>query len=184
MVVVPGDEMKNIVLIGFMGTGKTSTGRLLANRLGRPFIDTDKKIEVENNMTIPEMFSLHGEAFFRQKEKDMATRVGRYTNAIIATGGGIVLDPENIIRLRVNSYIITLTASVEVILERTGRRNTRPLLNCADREQKVTSLLASRASLYQEAADFVIDTSAYTPQQVTDQIIAFLRRGGHLRGRS
>lgn len=174
--------MKNVVLIGFMGTGKTSTGRLLASRLGRPFIDTDQKIENESNMTIPEMFKIHGEQYFRQKEKEMVTRVSRYTCAVIATGGGVVLFPENVARLKSNGIVIALTASLDVILERTGRRNSRPLLNRPDREEVVAKLLTERSELY-SFADLSIDTSDRTPQQVTDQIITFLRQGGYLRGR-
>lgn len=176
--------MKNIVLIGFMGTGKTSTGRLLANRLGRPFIDTDKKIETDNGMSIPEMFTLYGEAYFREREKDTIARVSRYTNAIIATGGGAVLDEDNVDCLKMNGVVITLTAAVEVILERTGRRSNRPLLNCDEREQQVMRLLSAREALYKNAADVIVDTTIGSPQQVAEEIIAYLRRGGHLRGRS
>ncbi|CUH94096.1 hypothetical protein P22_0158 [Propionispora sp. 2/2-37] len=176
--------MKNIVLIGFMGTGKTSTGRLLASRLGRPFIDTDKRIETDNGISIPDMFTLYGEAYFRKKEKDTIAKVARYTNVVIATGGGAVLAEENVNCLKINGLVITLTASVEVILERTGRRSNRPLLNCDRREQQVIQLLAARDALYKNAADFIIDTTVRSPQQVTEEIIVYLRRGGHLRGRS
>jgi shikimate kinase len=174
--------MKNVVLIGFMGTGKTSTGRLLASRLGRPFIDTDQKIETENNMTISEMFTVHGEQYFRQKEKEMIAKVSRYTCTVIATGGGVVLIPENISRLKSNGVIIALTASLDVILERTARRNTRPLLDRPDREAIVSKMLNERSELY-HTANLSIDTSERSPQQVSDMIIAFLREGGHLRGR-
>lgn len=176
--------LKNIVLIGFMGTGKTSTGRLLAARLGRPFIDTDKKIEQESGMTISEMFRIHGEAFFRRQEQEMVAKVARYTNTVIATGGGVVLFPENIARLKNNGVIIALTATIQTILDRTGRRNTRPLLECAEREHMITKLIEERAGLYQVAADYVIDTSTSSPQQITDTVVAFLRQGGYLRGRS
>jgi shikimate kinase len=175
--------MKNIVLIGFMGTGKTSTGKLLANRLGRPFIDSDRKIEMETGMAIGELFRIHGEAYFRQREKEVIAKVSRYKNTVIATGGGIVLLPENITRLKMNGVLIALTATVEVILERTGRRNLRPLLDCPEREKIVEKLLHERAELYQRA-HFSIDTSNYSPQQVSDSVIDFLRQGGYLRGRS
>ena len=174
--------MKNIVLIGFMGTGKTSTGRLLAHKLGRTFIDTDQKIELENNLTIAEMFSIHGEQYFRRKESETIAKVSRYTCTVIATGGGVVLRPENIACLKTNGVIIALTASLDVILERTSRRNCRPLLNRPDKESFVGKMLKERADLY-TIADLSIDTSNSTPQQVCDHIIAFLRQGGHLRGR-
>lgn len=174
--------MKNIVLIGFMGTGKTSTGRLLASRLGRPFIDIDRKIEKECGMTITEIFAMKGEEYFRMKERTVIARVSRYTNAVIATGGGVALQPENMSRLRKNGVIISLTASKEAILERTGRRNTRPLLERPDREEFVARLLAQREKYYQ-IADLRIDTTNCSPHQVTEQIISFLRNGGHMHGR-
>lgn len=176
--------MKNIVLIGFMGTGKTTIGRLLAQRLGRPFIDSDRKIEYENGMSIREIFEAYGENYFRQKERIAIAKLSRYNNAVIATGGGVVLSSENMSRLKRNGVIITLTASTEVILERTSRRNTRPLLdNLEKREQVVNKLLKDRAELYHKA-DYSIDTSNSSPQQVINEIMFFLRQGGYLRGRS
>ncbi|MDT8901798.1 shikimate kinase [Anaeroselena agilis] len=175
--------MKNIVLIGFMGTGKSSTGRLLAGRLGRPFIDVDRKIERETGLTIGELFAQHGETYFRAREKAAVARVARYRKAVIATGGGVVLDPDNMRRLRAGGVIICLTATVQVILERTGRRSTRPLLARPDREEIVARLLAERAPLYGQA-DFTLDTSDLTPQLTVEKIIAFLRQEGHIHGRS
>lgn len=177
------NRMKNVVLIGFMGTGKTSTGRLLAGRLGRPFVDIDRKIELENGMSIADMFAKYGEEAFRQKEREVISRVSRYKKAIIATGGGVVTNRENMNKLRVNGVVISLVADLETILERTGRRNTRPLLNRPDRVEFVAKLLADRAELYQ-AADFCVDTSNLSPHQVVEKIIGFLRQGGYIYGRS
>jgi len=175
--------MKNIVLIGFMGTGKTTIGRLLASRLGRPFVDCDKKVEYESGMTIREIFEHYGEVYFRQKEKDMIAKLSRYNNAVIATGGGVVLSSENMRRLKKNGIIIALTASVENILERTGRRNTRPLLKDSyDREQIIDKLLSERWDLYQKA-DFTIDTNNNSPQHVITEIMIFLRQAGYFPGR-
>ncbi|HWQ62675.1 MAG TPA: shikimate kinase [Negativicutes bacterium] len=175
--------MKSIVLIGFMGTGKTSAGRLLAGRLGRQFIDIDRRIERESGLAISEIFARHGEAYFRAKEKEMIARVSRYRRAVIATGGGVVLDPANMERLRAGGVIVCLTASVQTILERTGRRSTRPLLERPDREEVVARLLAERAPLY-AAADFTVDTSNISPRLAAEKIIAFLRQEGHINGRN
>lgn len=176
--------MKNIVLIGFMGTGKTSTGRLLASRLGRPFIDVDRKLEQECKMTVAEFFAAHGEILFKQKEKSLIAKIARYHNSVISTGGGSVEDQANFHKLRENGVIITLTASIDIILERTGRRRgVRPLLDCDNPAEVVKELLAKRGHLYQNT-DYMIDTSTYSPHQVAEKIITFLRTGGYLRGRS
>ncbi len=175
--------MKNIVLIGFMGTGKSSTGRLLAGRLGRQFVDIDRRIEQESGLAISEMFARHGEAYFRAKEKEMIARVARYRRAVIATGGGVVLDPANMEQLRAGGVIVCLTATVAAILERTGRRTTRPLLARPDREEVIARLLAERAPFY-AAADFTIDTSTLSPRLAVEKIIRFLRQEGHIDGRN
>jgi len=169
--------MKNIVLIGFMATGKTSVGRLLARRLGRSFVDVDQKIEQENGMTIAEMFAKHGEDYFRAKERELISRVARNRNAVIATGGGVVLFPDNMSLLRANGIVISLSASVEAILERAGRRNTRPLLEQPDREQVVSDLLQKRSRLYREA-DYCVDNENCSPHQTVEKIVAFLRQEG------
>ncbi|MBP2641584.1 MAG: aroK [Firmicutes bacterium] len=174
--------MKNIVLLGFMGTGKTSVGRLLARQLKRPFVDVDKMIEIACGAAISEIFQKHGEKFFREQESEMIAKAASYENAVIATGGGVVLNAENIARLRCNGVLVTLTASPEVILERTAKRTTRPLLNAPDREQTVKALLENREPLYQEA-DYIIDTTSGSLHQIAQKIIVLLRQGGHLRGR-
>ncbi|WP_122627833.1 shikimate kinase [Lucifera butyrica] len=175
--------MKNVVLTGFMGSGKTSTGRLLAGRMNRPFIDTDQKIEQETGMTISEIFRVYGEAYFRQKERDLINKVSRYTNTVIATGGGTVMNLDSMNRLKANGVIISLTAALPVILERTGRRTHRPVLECPDKCALVTRLFRERAELYRKA-DYSVDTSVYSPQEVVEQIINFLRQGGYWLGRS
>ncbi|HMM20263.1 MAG TPA: shikimate kinase [Selenomonadales bacterium] len=174
--------MKNVVLIGFMGVGKTSTGRLLAARLGKAFIDIDRKIETECGASIAELFAEKGESFFRDREREVISRVSRLRNAVIATGGGAVANEENMRKLRESGIIISLVASIATILERTGRRNSRPLLNRPDREEYTARLYARRQGLYQ-TADLIIDTSEISPHQVVDIIVAFLRRRGYIHGR-
>lgn len=175
--------MRNIVLIGFMGTGKTTIGRLLAKRLGRPFIDSDRKIEEEAGMSIPEIFGRFGEPHFRDLESQVIYRLSLYTSSVIATGGGAVLRPENVRNLQRHGVIIALTAAPDVIIERTCRRGGRPLLEAEDKEQRVRSLLHQRQGAY-NFADLTVDTGAKSPQTAVDTIVTFLRQGGYLRGRS
>jgi shikimate kinase len=176
--------MKNIILIGFMGTGKTSTGRLLASRLGYSFIDTDHKIEVDHQITIKAMFAKYGEVHFRKKESETIQKVAKYRNVVISTGGGVVLNPANLHVLQESGLVISLTAEIDVILDRTGRKSSRPLLALEDvtqRREMIVNLLDSRKDLYQKA-DFSIDTSNLSPLQVVEQILLFLRKevGAHV----
>ncbi len=130
-----------------MGTGKTITGRVLAKRLGRLFIDVDRKIEHMNEMSISDIFDKFGEKSFRQAEEETIAKVSKYTNTVIATGGGAVLSEENLIKLRNNGIIISLTAVISAILERTGkRRGVWPLLDSVDFEAAVVSLLEKRSA--------------------------------------
>ena len=172
-----GDPMKNIVLIGFMGTGKTSIGRLLATRLGCAFHDLDKKIEEQHGMSIPAMFAQHGEPYFRAREKEAVRDAAGRTNLVIATGGGTVKDPENIALLRQNGVLVALTADVDTILQRTAARGVRPVLDRADagdRRAAVMRLLEERRTLYEEA-DIAVDTSGRSPLEAAEYIVQATR---------
>ena len=172
---------KNIVLIGFMGTGKSSCGKSLATRLGCAFIDLDKYIESRENMSIPEMFAAKGEAYFREKEREAVRAVVRRKGVVIATGGGTIKDEGNFALLKERGVIVCLTADVDTILARTARRGERPMLDGQeDRRKGVEELLASRQRMY-ERADFAIDTSTLSPLQVTEEVLSFLRVGGIIR---
>ena len=172
-----GDPMKNIVLIGFMGTGKTSIGRLLATRLGCAFHDLDKKIEEQHGMSIPAMFAQHGEPYFRAREKEAVRDAAGRTNLVIATGGGTVKDPENIALLRQNGVLVALTADADTILQRTAARGARPVLDRADagdRRAAVMRLLEERRTLYEEA-DITVDTSGRSPLEAAEYIVQATR---------
>lgn len=170
---------RNIVLVGFMGTGKTSTGRLLAAMLGREFVDVDSEIEKAGGMTVAEMFA-RGEAFFREWERRMIAQVSRRSNVVISTGGGAVKDPENIANLRRSGVLVCLNASPTVIIRRLANDTTRPLLNRPDRQEAVTGLLAERAPLYRQA-DVQIDTDVLSARDAAEAIVVWLRRREVLR---
>lgn len=172
--------MKNVVLIGFMGTGKTSTGKMLAAKLGAAFIDMDQKIEEETGMSIPDMFAQKGEAYFREQEHKLVQRLSVRRNAVISTGGGTVKNPDNVALLKDSGVIVCLSASVDTILERTSHRGTRPVLDNEDhgnRRQAVEKLMKERRALYKQS-DFTVDTSELSPLQVVDCIVRFLKTRG------
>ena len=163
-----------------MGTGKTSTGKSLAAKIGYAFLDIDQKIEEEYGMTIPEMFASRGEDFFRDCERDMVRRVAARKKTVIATGGGTVKDPGNMEVLREHGFVVCLSANVETVLERTRKKGVRPVLDGkdeGDRRLAVESLMQERKALYGQA-DYTVDTSDMSPLQVVDDIVRHLRARG------
>lgn len=162
--------MKNIILTGFMGTGKTEVGRELSNMLGWKLIDVDDEIVKSKKMSINDLFSQLGEPVFRDIEADMIRSVAANKKTIISTGGGAVLRQENMDVLRKNGIIVCLTASPEIILERTGNSDERPLLRAGNPLEKIRELLDFRKPFY-ERADIVIETGNRTPRQIAGDII-------------
>jgi shikimate kinase len=162
--------MKNIVLTGFMGTGKTAVGRELARLLDMKLIDVDTEIEVSREMTINEIFKEFGEPVFREIETDMIKKVSRNKQVIISTGGGAVLKQENMETLRETGIIVCLMASPETILRRTGSTNDRPLLHVENPLEKIRELMDFRKPHY-EKADIVIATEGKTPLQIAEEIV-------------
>lgn len=162
--------MKNIVLTGFMGTGKTAVGKELARLLNMKLIDVDTQIEKSEKMTINEIFKQFGEPRFREIETEMITKLSKDKNSIISTGGGAVLKQENMDILRGNGVIICLTATPETILSRTSNSNDRPLLQVENPLKRIKGLLDFRKPFY-ERADVMIDTEGKTPLQIAEEII-------------
>ena len=163
----------NIALIGFMGTGKTAVGKALAEKLGKEFVELDALIEGKAGKSIPRIFEQDGEIRFRELEIDVAKGVSGKENAVIACGGGIVMNTINIDRLREECVIVLLTASPRAILKRTsGDKNERPLLKMVNKAARIQELLRFRQPFYERAADMKIDTSELDIGSVAEQIIS------------
>lgn len=158
-----------------MGSGKSSVGRLLAPELGWPRFDTDELVRAELGMPIPAIFAQLGEEHFRTAESAVLARIDPAELAVIVTGGGVVLRAENVRRLRELGTVVWLTASLEVLQERLGRRKDRPLLQTLDPAATIAALHGQRQKLYEEAADFTIDTSGIDHRQVARAIRDELR---------
>jgi shikimate kinase len=161
---------KNIVLTGFMGTGKTEVSRELARLTGYAQVDVDVEIERAEGMTITEIFKRFGEPRFREMETREIKRVSLGRSLIISTGGGAVMKDENMEALRTGGVIVCLSASPETILKRTSNDSTRPLLQVENPLKKIKELLSLRKPYY-ERADIMIDTEGKTPLQVAEEII-------------
>ncbi|MDE2059091.1 MAG: shikimate kinase [candidate division NC10 bacterium] len=163
-----------IVLTGFMGTGKSVVGRRLAQRLALPFIDLDDAIEAAANMAIPEIFAIEGESGFRRRERELIAGLANRRSCVIATGGGAVLDPENVRNLRTGAVLVCLVAEPAVILQRLGADTHRPLLHIPDRLARIRELLEQRGVAYAQA-DLSIDTSGADIEEIVDRIVCRLR---------
>ncbi|MGK0184351.1 MAG: shikimate kinase [Verrucomicrobiales bacterium] len=149
----------NVVLIGFMGTGKSSVGEKVAAGLGFRFADTDALIETKAGMTIPKIFTEKGESEFRALETAVLQQLIGEQHLVIATGGGIVTVPENIPLLHQLGFVVLLSADEEVIFRRISANQNRPLLHTRNPRETISTLLAARNDLYKEASDLQIDTT-------------------------
>jgi shikimate kinase len=159
-----------IVLTGFMGSGKSEVGRRLARRLGRAFVDTDELIEARAGKSVASIFAEDGEAAFRRFEREAVVEATRRGDAVVALGGGAVLDPDNVAALRAAGIVICLTARPDTILTRVGRGLERPLLAGGDPRATITRLLVERKAAYDAAADWTVDTSDSSVDEVVEDI--------------
>ena len=159
------------VLIGFMGSGKTSVGKRLSLVLKREFIDTDDFIEKREGMTINEIFKEKGEEEFRKIERELYKRFSTPKKKIIATGGGVIKNPANIANLKKGGVIVYLKSSPEKIAQNLKFDNTRPILQVDDKEAKIRELLAQREPFYNKYAEITIDVSNYDIDHTVDKII-------------
>lgn len=161
----------NIFLVGPMGVGKSTIGRMLGTALQRPFYDSDREIEAATGADIPWIFDVEGEAGFRQREERMIDQLSAMTGIVMATGGGAILAPESRKRLHERGFVVYLKASIQQQFERTSKDKNRPLLQTADPLAKIRELMKLREPLYIETAHLVIDTNRRGPRSVVQEII-------------
>ena len=166
----------NVFLVGPMGVGKTTIGRVLAELLGLEFFDSDREIETSTGADIPWIFDVQGESGFRIRESRMIDQLSGKQNIVMATGGGAVLAEENRKRLKDRGVVVYLRASINQQIERTTRDKNRPLLQTSDPEQKIRELMKIRDPLYSELADIIIDTNRRNPRALSHDIGRQLER--------
>ena len=153
----------NIALIGFMGSGKTTVGKLLAKTMDMKFVDIDKVIESQEKKSINDIFQKKGQIYFRDLEREVISQESLKNNCVIATGGGSILDNENIKRLKETSFIVFLNANIECLYRWLKDNTTRPILNdVEDKKKVIEELLEKRKFLYQISADYIIDINEKT----------------------
>ncbi|HUX65292.1 shikimate kinase AroK [Sulfuricella sp.] len=160
----------NIFLIGLMGAGKTTVGKLIARHLNRPFVDSDHEIEKRTGVNIPLIFELEGEAGFRTREAAVIEELTGQKNIVLATGGGAILSRRNRDNLRRNGTVIYLRAKVEDLWQRTRHDKNRPLLQTAEPLAKLKELFTQRDPLYCEIADIIVDSGAQSVHALVHQI--------------
>ena len=168
----------NIFLVGLMGAGKSTIGRQLAKELGWEFVDSDHEIEARTGASIPLIFDVEGEAGFRLREKKVIDELSRREGVVLATGGGVVLDPENRAHLAARGVVVYLCATADQLYARTAKDRNRPLLQTPDPRGKLQNLLAQRDPLYREIADLVVDTGKRSVRTAEREILAKMRECG------
>ena len=167
---IEGRQFKNIALVGFMGTGKSTVGQMVAGMLGFRFVDTDEMIENMAGKKIADIFATEGETAFRALERQVVERLKDLVNTVISTGGGLVTNPENLASLKEHSLVVCLWCSAETILRRVGHQTHRPLLRVENPEERIRTLLAERAPFYRQA-DVLLNSEFRKPKEVATHVV-------------
>jgi shikimate kinase len=165
----------NISLIGFMGSGKTTIGEILAKRIGYLFIDLDKIIELAESKTINEVFKTSGEDYFRKIESKVIKKVYLNNKCVFACGGGVILRGENMSMIRRNSKVVYLEISPHEALNRLIKTSDRPLLKSDNKSKKITGLMDNRSTLYKKYSDIIIDNEGNSAEHAADDILKKLQ---------
>ncbi len=165
----------HVFLVGPMGAGKSTIGRLVAAELNLVFRDSDRVIEERTGADIPWIFDMEGEEGFRERESSVLRELAHEPSQVIATGGGIVLRELNRQLMKASGYVCYLTASIDQLVERTARDKKRPLLQVDNPRQKIIDLINLREPMYRDAADFVVNTDRRSPKTVAQEIASLVR---------
>ncbi|MDD5070771.1 MAG: shikimate kinase [Candidatus Omnitrophica bacterium] len=165
--------MENVYFVGFMGSGKTTVARLLADKLGKGFLEMDSEIEKSAGMSIVEIFEGKGQDYFRDLESKLLADIAKRSDLVVSCGGGLVCRQENIDLLKKSGKLVNLSASADEIYKRVKNDNSRPLLKVADPQNEIVRLLKIRQEFY-EQADITIDTDSKTPEDVLEEILKVL----------
>lgn len=170
--------VSRVILVGLMGSGKSTVGALLAAAMGWRFVDTDDSVAAAAGMSVAEIFLAEGEAAFRRMERAAVARAAGENNVVVASGGGAVLDADNRAAMRRDgSAVVWLTAATEVLAARVGKAPARPLLSGGDVRARLAALISERESLYQEVASCrIVQQEGDTPQNTVDQILNHLNQ--------
>ncbi|MDD5226480.1 MAG: shikimate kinase [Candidatus Omnitrophica bacterium] len=166
---------ENVYLIGMMGSGKTVTGKILADQLDYAFVDLDAEIQVKEGCSIPEIFAGPGEPYFRSTESSVLEHFSKKTRQVIATGGGIVLNEENVRRMKMTGKVVLLKASAESLWQRVRYSKDRPLLNKPDPFGALQQILSDRGLFYENACHFSVLTDGKIAEDVANEIQEMLR---------
>ena len=166
--------MKNIILCGFMGCGKSTIGKAISKKIKYEFIDSDEFIEKHEKMTIPEIFEKFGEDYFRNKETDSISKISKLDHCVVSLGGGAVLNKENAKVLKTSGKLFFLNISAQEVYNRLKNDTSRPLLQTDDKLTAISSLLSKRLPIYNEVADVIIDVDGKTVDEISEEILKFL----------
>jgi shikimate kinase len=168
--VKPFREIHNLAIVGFMGTGKSSVGRILADQLRFRFIDTDEMIEEAANKSINRIFQEDGESAFRELERRVVVHLEKQRGTIVSTGGGLITNVSNLVSLKTHALVVCLWASPEAIWERVRGQSHRPLLQVPDPETKIRELLGKREPFYRQA-DVLVNTNFRSAREVAQHVL-------------
>ena len=165
------NDYKNISLIGFMGSGKTTVGKILAKKLDFLFIDIDRVIELKDGRKISDIFRIYGEDYFRELEAEVIKKIYKNKNCVFACGGGVIERKENVKVIRENSFVVYLSISPGVAVKRLKDVTDRPLIEVQNREKVIREMITKRDSLYRECAHLVINNDDISPDKASEEIL-------------